>query len=103
MPFLRFWHFLDFSELFFIGKVMDQVYGSQDHGWLLVHGGLMTMGQRDRSEAWEVIVIAQRERQRRSSGLLPMAPLEDGATKMATRRCSIEATGGSPMGRWFQA
>jgi hypothetical protein len=43
---------------------MDRVYGSRDHGWLSVHGGLVTMGQHGRSEAREVIVIAQRERER---------------------------------------
>jgi hypothetical protein len=43
---------------------MDQVDGSQDHSWLLVHGGLVTMGQRDRSGARKVIMIAQRERER---------------------------------------
>jgi hypothetical protein len=43
---------------------MDQVYGSRDNGWLSIHGGLATMGQRGRSGAWEVVVIAQRERER---------------------------------------
>jgi hypothetical protein len=43
---------------------MDQVYGSRDHGCLSIHGGLATMGQRDRSGAQEVVVIAQRERER---------------------------------------
>jgi hypothetical protein len=42
---------------------MNRVYGSQDHGWLSVHGGLMTMGRRDSSRAQEVVVIAQRERE----------------------------------------
>jgi hypothetical protein len=32
--------FLIFLELFFIGKVMDRVYGSRDHGWFSVHDGL---------------------------------------------------------------
>jgi hypothetical protein len=81
---------------------MDQVYGSRDNGWLSIHGGLATMGQRGRSGAWEVVVIAQRERKRRSSGLSPMMSLGDGATEMSTRRRSTEVTGGSPMGRWFR-
>jgi hypothetical protein len=46
-----------------IGKVMDRVYESWDHDWLSVHGGLATMGQRGRSRAREVIVIAWRERE----------------------------------------
>jgi hypothetical protein len=45
-------------------------------------------------------MIAQRER--RSSGFSPMAPLGGGAVEMATRRHSIEAVGVAPMGRWFQ-
>jgi hypothetical protein len=54
--------FLGISQnCFCIGKVMDRVYESWDHGWLSVHGGLATMGQRGRSKAWEVIVIAWRE------------------------------------------
>jgi hypothetical protein len=59
---------LAFSEIsqncFFIGKVMDQVYGSRDHGCLSVHSGLATMGQHDRSKAREVVMIAQKERER---------------------------------------
>jgi hypothetical protein len=55
---------LDISELFFIGKVMDRVYESRDHNWLSVHGGLMTIGRRDRSGAREVVVVARRERER---------------------------------------
>jgi hypothetical protein len=43
---------------------MDRGYGSQEHGWLLVHGGLATMGRRGRSGAREVVVIAQRKRER---------------------------------------
>jgi hypothetical protein len=43
---------------------MDRVYGPQDHSWLSVHGGLMTMGQCGRSGAREVVVIARRERER---------------------------------------
>jgi hypothetical protein len=42
---------------------MDRVYGSRDHGWLSVHGGLMTMERCGRSRAREVVVIAQRERE----------------------------------------
>jgi hypothetical protein len=76
-----------------------------DHGWLSVHGGLVTMGWHDRSGAPEVIVIDQRERERerRSSGFSPMASLGGGAIKMVTRQRSIEAVGGAPMGRWFRA
>jgi hypothetical protein len=54
--------FWDFSELFFIGKIMNRVYGSRDHGWLLVHGGLVTMRRRDRSRAREVVKVSKRER-----------------------------------------
>jgi hypothetical protein len=43
---------------------MNQVYKSQDHGWLLVHGGLTTMRQRGRYRARKVIVTTQRERER---------------------------------------
>jgi hypothetical protein len=50
------------QKCFYIEKVMDWVYGSRNHGWLSVHGGLVTMGRRGRSEAQEVIVIAPRER-----------------------------------------
>jgi hypothetical protein len=64
---------------------MDRVYGSWDHGWLLVHSGLVTMGRHDRSGAQKIVVIAQRERERRSSGFSPMAPLGGRATKMVTR------------------
>jgi hypothetical protein len=78
-------------------------HGSRDHSWLSVHGGLMTMGRRGRSGAWEVIVIARRERERRSSGFSPMAPLGVVAIEMATQRRSIETIGGASMGRWFQA
>jgi hypothetical protein len=45
---------------------MDQVYGSRDHDWLSLHGGLVTMKRHGRSGAREVIMIAQRERGRRS-------------------------------------
>jgi hypothetical protein len=61
------------------------------------------MGQRGRSEAQEVVVIARRERDRSSSGFSPIALLEVGATEMTTRRFSIEAVSGAPMGRWFRA
>jgi hypothetical protein len=36
---------------------MDQVYGSRDHGWLLVHDGLTTVGQCRHSRAREVIRV----------------------------------------------
>jgi hypothetical protein len=59
---------LVFSDIswncFYIGKVMGRVYGSRDHGWLSVHGGLATMGRRGCSGTQEVIVIAWRERER---------------------------------------
>jgi hypothetical protein len=42
---------------------VDPIYKSQGHGWLSVHGGLTTMGQRSRSGAREVIVVAQRKRE----------------------------------------
>jgi hypothetical protein len=48
-------------------------------------------------------VIAQRERERRSSGFSPMAPLGGGAAEMVGRWCSIEAADGALMGRWFWA
>jgi hypothetical protein len=48
---------------FCTGKVMDQVYGSPDHDWLSVDGGFAAMGRRGRFGAWEVVVIAQRERE----------------------------------------
>jgi hypothetical protein len=41
---------------------MNRVYGSRNHDWLSVHGGLVTIGRRGRSRAQEVVVIAQRER-----------------------------------------
>jgi hypothetical protein len=56
--------FLGISQnCFCIGKVMNQVYKSQDHGWLLVHGGLTTMRQRGRYRARKVIVTTQKERE----------------------------------------
>jgi hypothetical protein len=45
-------------------KKIKDVSGSPDHDWLSVHGGLMTMGQCGRFGALEVIVAAQRERER---------------------------------------
>jgi hypothetical protein len=42
---------------------MDWVFGSRDHGWLLVHDGLATMERRGRSRAREVVVKARRERE----------------------------------------
>jgi hypothetical protein len=41
---------------------MDRVYGSRDHGYLSVYGGLMAMGRRSHSGAREVVVIARSER-----------------------------------------
>jgi hypothetical protein len=43
---------------------MDQVYESPNHEWLLVHSGLVTMGRHGRSGARDIVVIAQRERDR---------------------------------------
>jgi hypothetical protein len=88
---------------FYIGKVMDQVYGSWDNDWLSVHGELTTMGRRNHSRAWEVVVMAQRERERRSLGFPQMAPLGGEAAETATQRRLIEATSGALMGKWFQA
>jgi hypothetical protein len=96
--------FLGISQNWFlIGKVIDQVYGSRDHGWLSVHGGLVTMGRCGCSGAQKVIVTTWRERERRSSGFSPIAPLGGGAVKIVTQRCSTKATDGSPMGRWSRA
>jgi hypothetical protein len=46
-----------------MGNVMDRIYGSWDHSWLLVHGELTTMGRCGRFEAREAIVIARSERE----------------------------------------
>jgi hypothetical protein len=54
-----------YRNCFYIGKVMDRVYGSRDHNWLSVHGGLTTMGRHDRSGAREIVVI-EREGHRSS-------------------------------------
>jgi hypothetical protein len=59
------------------------------------------MGRCGRSRAWEVIVIAQRERERErrmSSRFPPMASLGGVAAEMATRRRSTEPVGGASMG-----
>jgi hypothetical protein len=74
---------------------MDRACGSR--GWLSVHGGLTTMGQRSHSGAREVVMIARRERS--SSGFSPMPPLGGGAAEMTTWRRSTEAAGGALMGR----
>jgi hypothetical protein len=47
-------------------------------------------------------VIAQREREKRSSGFSPMTPLRGGATEMVIQRRSTEAVGGALMERWFR-
>jgi hypothetical protein len=69
--------------------------------WTCDHGAARPLwglgGRRDSSKRER-----ERERERRSSGLSPMMPLGDRATEMSTRRRSTEATGGSPMGRWFR-
>jgi hypothetical protein len=51
----------------------------------------------------ELTTLFLRERERRSLGFSLMMSLEGGAAEMATRRHSIEAAGGAPMGRWFRA
>jgi hypothetical protein len=61
------------------------------------------MGRGGCSRAQKVVVIAKRERERRSSEFSPMTPLGGGAAEMATRWRSTEATGGALMGRWFRA
>jgi hypothetical protein len=50
------------------------------------------MGQRGRSGAREVVVIAQRERERerRSSGFSQMTPSGGGVAEMVTRRQRLE-------------
>jgi hypothetical protein len=55
--------FLGFIRIIFYRQIMDRVYGSWDHGWLLVHSGLVTMGRHDRSGAQKIVVIARRERE----------------------------------------
>jgi hypothetical protein len=67
---------------------MDQIYRSRplrDYGWLSIHGGLTTMGRRERSRArgGGGIVIAWREREGHR-GFSAMTPLKGGATEMAT-------------------
>jgi hypothetical protein len=66
------------------------------------------MGSRDRSETREVrgrhdSTHTQRERERSSLGFSPIVPLGGRVAETATRRCSIEAASGAPMGRWFRA
>jgi hypothetical protein len=56
--------FFGISQNYFcVGKIMDRGYGLRDHGWLSVHGGLVTMGRRGCSGAREVFVIAQKKRE----------------------------------------
>jgi hypothetical protein len=61
-----------------------------------------SMGRRGRSETREVIVIAWRERERRSSRFSPIVPPGGRAVEMATRWRSTEAVGGALIGRWFR-
>jgi hypothetical protein len=64
------------------------------------------MGSRDRSETREVRGrhdSTHRERERSSLGFSPIVPLGGRVAETATRRCSIEAASGAPMGRWFRA
>jgi hypothetical protein len=81
---------------------MDRVYGSRGHDWLLVHGGLTTLGRPGRSGAQEVVAIARREREE-VVGFSPMMSLRGVVAEMATRRRSTETACGAPMGSWFQA
>jgi hypothetical protein len=54
--------FFEISQNYFcIGKVMNRLYGSRDHDWLSVHGGLPTMGWCGHSIAREVVVIVWKE------------------------------------------
>jgi hypothetical protein len=89
--------FLGISQNWFlIGKVIDQVYGSRDHGWLSVHGGLVTMGRCGCSGAQKVIVTAWREREREEVIRV--------LTNSATWRRSCEdshTTALNKGGRWF--
>jgi hypothetical protein len=43
---------------------MDRVYGSHDHDWLSVHGGLAIKERCGCSGAHKVIMMARRERER---------------------------------------
>jgi hypothetical protein len=70
--------FCDFLELVFIEKIIDRVYGSRDHNWFSIHGGLATMGRGGCSGAQEVVVIAQRERERERDEVVGV--LTNGAT-----------------------
>jgi hypothetical protein len=91
--------FSKFSQNYLcIGNVMDHAYGSRYHGWLLIHGRLVTMGWRSCSVAQEVFVIARREGEE-VVGFSPMAQLGCGTAEMATRWRSTEVSGGAPMGR----
>jgi hypothetical protein len=52
---------------------MDQIYRSRplrDYGWLSIHGGLTTMGRRERSRARGGGHCDSLERERGSSGVL---------------------------------
>jgi hypothetical protein len=79
---------------------MDRVYESRDHGCLSVHGGLVTLGRRDRFRAREVIVIAWREREEvieiLTNGVSWKQSCGDDHTSMLNR-----GGGGALMGRWF--
>jgi hypothetical protein len=64
--------------------------------WTHNHGAARPLwgsgGRRDSSE---------RERERRSLGFSPIAPLGGGAVEMATRWRSTEVVSGASIGRWF--
>jgi hypothetical protein len=92
--------FSKFSQNYLcIGNAMDHAYGSRYHGWLLIHGRLVTMGRHNCSVvAQEVFVIARREGEE-VVGFSPMVPLGCGTTEIATRWRSTEVGGGAPMGR----
>jgi hypothetical protein len=85
---------------FCIGKVMDWVYGSRNHDWLFVHGGLATMGRRGRSGSQEFVVIAWKERERRLFRLSPMAPLGDDHTTTLNRGGRWCSDGEMVLGAW---
>jgi hypothetical protein len=72
---------------------MDRVYGSWDHAWPSVHGGLTI-------RSWSSVAAPGLGR---SLGLSPMMPLGGGAVEMATQQRSTEAISGALMGRWFWA
>jgi hypothetical protein len=65
---------------------------------------LQSSGGRRGSSDRDIYIERERggRRARRSMRFSLMAPLGGRATEMTTRRRSIEAVGGAPMGRWFR-